>query len=109
MFEKVKCERCGEEYRVKTLSENRGKHFCHNCVKICQNCGRKLPMERWFGQPCSTSTAIAAGIFGSIPNQMRANQEYLQKPWIGSGLCDACYRSQQKKSKRSKSCSEKPK
>ena len=84
MFEKKICERCGKQYSMRTISENRGKHVCRDCLKLCSVCGKKLPQSNILGQSCSMTTAV----FGTL--QDRRN-EFTQRPWIGSGKCDECY------------------
>lgn len=78
MFEKKTCERCGKQYSMRTISENRSKHFCRDCVKTCSSCGKQLPMAHWFGQ---TYTA----------NAFAHSLEKQEKPWVGSGICLECY------------------
>ena len=85
MFEKITCERCGKQYRTKTMSENKGRHYCSDCIKKCLNCGKKLPMDRWFGRTCTVTQLF----FG---NPFTRAKEREEKKWIGSGLCEDCYR-----------------
>lgn len=85
MFEKTTCERCGKQYRAKTMSENKGRHYCKNCISKCLVCGKKLPIARYFGQTASLTQAF----FGNPFTQAKEREE---KPWIGSGLCEDCYR-----------------
>ena len=85
MFEKKTCERCGKQYRMSSLSENKGRHLCHDCIQHCSVCGKKLPKALWFGQVCS----ITQGLIGNVFTQAKEREE---KPWIGSGLCMDCYR-----------------
>lgn len=84
IFEKKTCERCGKQYSIRTTSENRGKHICRDCLKLCSTCGKKLPQSNMLGQSCSLTTAV----FGTFHDQ---RNEFTQKPWIGSGKCDECY------------------
>lgn len=78
MFEKKTCDRCGKQYSMRTISENRGKHLCRDCIKTCSICGDKLPMSHWFGQ------SYRADDFAQ-------SLERQNKPWIGSGICLKCY------------------
>jgi len=88
VFKKKTCERCEKQYRMRTISENRGRFLCHDCIKHCSECGNKLPKAHWFGQSCSITT----GLLGT-PNAKRT--EYQEKPWIGSGMCMDCYRAKE--------------
>lgn len=92
MFEKKTCERCGKQYRMRTISENKGRYYCSDCLKKCLVCGNKLPMRLWFGQTCS----VTQGLFGNPFTQAKEREE---KPWIGSGLCMDCYRKKVEKEK----------
>lgn len=88
MFEKKTCERCGKQYRMRTISENRGKFYCPDCLKLCSKCGKKLPRSNYLGETTSLGTAV----FGTYKD---TQSEFLQKPWIGSGLCNECYWNEQ--------------
>jgi hypothetical protein len=83
MFDKLACEKCGKEYRVKTISENRGKHLCKDCISHCSTCGAKLPMANWYGQTGSVTGAFLGPVAGSLHDSRR--------PAIGSGKCNACF------------------
>jgi len=85
MFEKKTCERCGKQYRIKTISENKGRSYCNDCLKKCLVCGKKLPFAHFFGQTSSATQAF----FGNVFTQAKEREE---KHWIGSGLCMDCYR-----------------
>jgi hypothetical protein len=95
----MKCERCGKEYRIRTISENHGKHFCRDCTKICLVCGKKLPMSNWFGQDASITGAFLA----SIPATAGIGVLHeLRRPWIGSGMCNECFWKQERLTVQSK-------
>jgi len=74
VLKKKVCERCGKEYRLRTIAENRGKYLCSDCLKHCSMCGRKIPTSRWLGQ---TFTFLGIG------------QEN-EPGWVGSGICEEC-------------------
>jgi hypothetical protein len=78
MFEKKTCERCGKQYSMRTISENKGRHLCRDCVKSCSICGANLPMSNWLGQTYTV-------------NPLAHSFERQEKPWIGSGMCMACF------------------
>lgn len=84
MFDKKTCERCGKQYSIRTISENRGKHLCRDCLQTCSKCGNNLPRSNYLGETASFGTALL-GTYGDIQG------ESLRKPWIGSGLCNSCY------------------
>jgi len=90
VLDKRTCERCGKQYRMRTISENKARYFCADCLKKCSVCGNKLPMAHWFGQTCS----VTQGFVGNVFTQAMERQE---KPWIGSGLCLPCYQAKVKK------------
>jgi len=92
MFKKLKCERCGKQYRMKTISENRGKHYCSDCLKKCSDCGKKIPMSNWFGQTGSVTGAFLGPVAGSLRDSRR--------PWIGSGKCNECFWKEQEALKK---------
>ena len=93
MFSKKKCERCGKEYRMRTISENRGEYLRNDCVTHCSVCEKKLPISHRFGEQSSLFTAF------TIP-YTEARKEYLEKPWIGSGLCMECYNAKVEKEQK---------
>lgn len=95
MFEKKTCERCGTQYRVRTISENKGKYLCHNCIGLCSKCGKNLPRSNYLGETASLGTALL-GTYGDIQN------ESSRKPWVGSGLCNSCYWNEQEILKQAK-------
>jgi hypothetical protein len=84
----LKCERCSKDYRIRTISENLGKHLCRDCIKHCSICGKGLPSSNWFGQDVS----ITGGIMASFPATAGiAILQELKRPWVGSGMCNACF------------------
>ncbi len=90
MFGKKKCERCGKQYRLKTISENKGKHLCFNCVSHCSVCGKKLPRSNYYGETASITGALLGPAAGSLRDSRR--------PHIGSGMCNECfYKKQERK------------
>jgi len=90
VFEKKTCERCGKQYRIRTISENKGRHLCRHCIQFCEDCGRKLPQSHRLGQSCSITQAF-------VGNQLTWAKEREEKPWIGSGLCMDCWRAREQK------------
>jgi NAD-dependent SIR2 family protein deacetylase len=89
MLEKLKCERCGKEYRIRTISENRGKHLCRECISHCSVCGVKLPRSNYFGETASLTGTFLGPVAGSLRD--------MRRPWIGSGMCNKCFWKQQNK------------
>jgi hypothetical protein len=77
------CERCGTKYRLRTISENKGKHLCRDCVSHCSVCGKKLPRSNYFGETASITGAFLGPVAGSLRDSRR--------PHIGSGMCIECF------------------
>ena len=85
----MKCERCGQEYRIRTISENRGKHLCRDCTSHCSVCNNKLPRSNFFGETASITGAFLGPIAGSLRDS--------RIPHIGSGMCNECFYKEQKR------------
>lgn len=86
------CERCGKKYRLRTISENKGKHLCRDCVAHCSVCGKKLPRSNYFGETAS----IVGAFLGPIGGSLRDNR----RPHVGSGMCNECFYKEQERLKK---------
>lgn len=83
LFSKKICERCGKEYRFRTISENKGHYLCRECIRHCSKCGKKIPLTNVLGQ---TFTVL---------NFNPIQKAYEQQTPVGSGLCNKCFYEEQ--------------